>query len=57
MPLLLRLCPELSPGELQYIFILKTFLPSAMISSKDKEESKEKSILYYFPSLFEEPIT
>lgn len=54
MPLLLRLCPGPSPGVLQYFFIFKTFLPSAMTSSKDKGESKEKSILHYFPSLFEE---
>lgn len=40
-----------SPGELQYIFTLKTFLPSAMTSSKEKRESKEISILCYFPFL------
>lgn len=57
MPLLLGLCPGPSPGELKYIFILKTFLLSAMTSSKDKGESKEKSTLHYFPSLFEEQRT
>lgn len=33
-------------------FILKTFMPPGMTSSKDRGEIKEKSILYSFPSLF-----
>lgn len=44
--------PGPPPAELQCMFfILKTFVPSGMTSSKDRGEIKEKSILHYFPSL------